>query len=131
MGYLSELMGNISAHLSRSEVACKCGCGFDTADYKTVIMFEQAREFEGRKPVSPNSWCRCEHHNEIVQMDANENYIPFSSKSKHMLAIACDYPSESPKDLYDFLDKLYPDSCGIGLYVWGVHFDSRLLKARW
>ena len=124
-------MGDISDHLSRSEVACKCGCGFATADYKTVIMFEQAREFMGRNPVTPNSWCRCHAHNERVQMDANEDYIPNTSKSKHMTGIACDYPTEKPEILYNFLDKLYPDCCGIGLYSWGVHFDSRTTKARW
>lgn len=124
-------MGDLSLHLNRHEVACKCGCGFATADYQTVVMFEQAREFEGSKPVTPNSWCRCEHHNEIVQMDANENYIPFSSKSKHMQGIACDYPTEDPKALAHFLDSLYPDSCGIGIYNTFVHFDSRPVKARW
>ena len=124
-------MGDISEHLSRHEVACKCGCGFATADYQTVLMFEQARLFEGGNPITPNSWCRCQHYNEIVQMDKNENYVPFSSRSKHMEGIACDYPSKNPKELYNFLDNLYPDSCGLGLYNWGVHFDSRPVKARW
>lgn len=124
-------MGDLSNNLSRYEVACKCGCGFATADIVTVKMFEQARKFEGNKPVAPNSWCRCHHYNEIVQMDANENYIPNSSKSKHMEGIACDFPSDNPKALFDYLDNLYLDSCGIGVYNSFVHFDSRLAKARW
>lgn len=123
-------MGDISEHLSRKEVACKCGCGFQTADYGTVLMFEEARRFVGH-PVTPNSWCRCLNYNERVQMDYNENYEPFTSTSKHMEGIACDFPAENPKELYDHMDRLYPNSCGIGLYSWGIHFDSRPVKARW
>lgn len=114
-------MGDISEHLSRDEVACKCNCGFKTADYKTVIMFEQAREFEGHA-VTPNSWCRCPSHNKKEGG---------SSGSKHMEGIACDFPTAKPKELYDYLDSLYPDSCGLGLYNDFVHFDSRETKARW
>ena len=126
-------MGDISEHLSRKEIECGCGCGFATADYQTVLMFEEARKFVGHA-VTPNSWCRCQHYNEIVQMDYNENYVPFSSKSKHMYGIACDFPTKTKEEaikLYNFLDSLFPDSCGIGLYSWGVHFDSRSIKARW
>lgn len=123
-------MGDISRHLSRSEVACGCGCGFSTADYQTVLMFERARTFVGH-PVRPTSWCRCHNHNEIVQKKYNKDYIPNTSKSKHLEGIACDFPTNTPKELYRFLDNLYPDSCGIGLYDWGVHFDSRPVLARW
>ncbi len=121
----------ISAHLYRHETACKCGCGFNVADYTTVIMFEQARVFEGNNPVTPNSWCRCKEYNEIIQLQVNPDYLPYSSKSKHLEGIACDYPSKKPLELYNYLDKLYPECCGIGLYDWGVHFDSRSVKARW
>ncbi len=124
-------MGDLSENLSRIETSCKCGCGFAVADYQTVIMFEQARAFNGNKPVSPNSWCRCYKYNEVVQLRDNKNYIPGSSKSEHMLGTACDFPASDPKGLYDYFDNLYPDSCGLGLYENFVHFDSRKNKARW
>jgi hypothetical protein len=137
-------MGDLSLNFSHSEFACKCGCGLDNIDPRQAVIAELIRHHEGDKPMIPNSGCRCLNHNERIQMDVNENYIPFSSKSKHLPftedgdingltgeTTATDYPSSNPRKLYDFLDNLFPDTYGIGLYSWGVHIDPRPIKARW
>lgn len=134
----------LSANTWRSEWACPCGCGLDNIDLKLMPIFELIRHFEGDKPKDINSGCRCLSHNERVQMDANEHYLPYSSRSRHLpfdkdgiideetgLCTAGDFPSEAPKELYDFLDNLFPNMYGIGVYTWGVHVDTDMKKRRW
>lgn len=137
-------MGDISPHYSRSEFVCKCGCGLDRIDLRLMPIAELIRVHEGNKPMSPLSGCRCLQHNERVQMDVNEHYVPYSSKSKHLplteyntvdeengICTAGDFGSENPKKLYDFLCNLFPNLYGIGLYSWGVHIDVGGRYARW
>lgn len=137
-------MGDISKNYDRSEWACKCGCGLDRIDLRLMPIAEIIRHYEGGKPMSINSGCRCLLHNERIQRLANKNYKPFSSRSKHMpidkdgtideengICTAGDFRSENPKRLYDFLCDLFPNLYGIGVYSWGVHIDTRQSKARW
>ena len=129
-------MGDISPNFSLYEVACKCGCGLDNIDMRLMPILEAVRHFEGGHSLTPNSACRCVEHNETVQKQAKKNYVPYSSKSVHMpdedgLCKAVDIPSDNPKALYDFLNGLFPNIYGIGLYSWGVHIDTRNYKARW
>lgn len=134
----------LSANSWRSEWACKCGCGLDNIDLRLMVIFELIRHFEGDKPMSPSSACRCISHNERVQMDDNEHYVPFSSRSRHLpftnegtindktgLCTAGDFKSRAPKKLFDFLDKLFPNMYGIGVYSWGIHIDTDMNKRRW
>ena len=113
-------MAKVSPHFSRSEMACKCGCGFDTVDVELIDVLEVIRTLIG--PFTPNSVCRCETHNRAVGG---------SPKSQHLRARAADVPTEDPERLYSFLDNLYPDVFGIGLYDDFVHIDTRSIKARW
>lgn len=124
-------MGDISDNFSRYEMACKCGCGFDTVDYELIPILEKVRVWKGTG-YSPTNVCRCIEHNEQVQFEADENYAPYSSKSQHLFGRAADIRDENPGLLYDFPDNLYPDRYGIGVYDWGVHIDTRTNgPARW
>ena len=122
-------MSKISPNFKRHEFTCKCGCGFDTVDVELLIVAELAREILG--PYTPNSGCRCVNHNEYIQKLANPEYKPYSSKSQHLIGRAIDIPANMPGDLYARLDEQFPNKYGIGLYVWGVHIDTRNEKARW
>lgn len=130
-------MGDLSRHFSRAEYSCKCGCGLDNIDLQLISISEIIRHHEGDKSMTPNSACRCVEHNEKVQKIANKNYTPFSSTSKHLpfglydLCRAGDFKSENPKKLYDFLDSLFGNIYGLGVYNWGIHVDTRPEKARW
>lgn len=134
----------LSPHFSRSEYACKDGCGLDNIDPRHAVISEIVREFEGGDPYNLNSACRCLLHNETVQKEYNSDYVPFSSNSTHMphtpdgaineeegVCTAVDYPSKNPKKLFVYLNKLFPDMYGMGLYRYGVHVDTRFKRARW
>lgn len=75
-------------------------------------------------PFAPNSAYRSLTHNKNEGGAAN---------SFHVYGKAVDIPVKngmSPKELYDFLDKLCGDSCEIGLYRWGVHVGVSDTKKR-
>lgn len=55
-------MGDLSAHFSRSEFACHCGCGLARIDLGLLTGLELLRELNGGKIVI-TSGCRCPEHN--------------------------------------------------------------------
>lgn len=55
-------MGDLSKNFSRSEFACRCGCGFDTPSPAIVRTVQTIRDEAGRA-VTINSGCRCPRHN--------------------------------------------------------------------
>ena len=112
----------ISKHFARYEIACRCGCGFDSMDAETLMVADMVREFVG-KPVSVNSGARCEKHNRLVGG---------SPYSQHLLARAMDLKVEDPLEVYNFLCEKFPRKYGIGLYQGFVHIDTRTHgPARW
>lgn len=62
-------MGDLSAHFSKAEFACKCGCGFGTrkgdVSRELILLLEQMRSEYG-KPIIINSGCRCADYNAQV-----------------------------------------------------------------
>lgn len=112
----------ISVYFSRTEVACKCGCGFDSMDVETLRIADEVREFVGR-PITPSSGCRCETHNRTEGG---------SKRSQHVRARAMDLPVDDPKTVYDWLCMRYPGRYGFGVYNTFVHVDTRTGgPARW
>ena len=139
-------MGDLTKNLSRKEFACECGCGFDTVDYELVMMIQDAADsfavkYKSNVTVSITGGNRCMKHNEEIQKQEVKNYVPFSSKSTHIDAKAADHKffysvngvktQIPPIEVYNYYDKKYPTSKGIGLYSNRVHVDSRAVKARW
>lgn len=139
-------MGNLTKNFSREEFECECGCGFDTVDYelvdilqKSVVYFED--KYNSKVSVTITGGNRCVDHNETIQKIYNKNYVPYSSKSAHIKAKAADHKHYyikdgiktqiSPIEVYDYYDRIYPNSIGVGLYSNRVHVDSRSTKARW
>ena len=116
-------MGDISKNFSRSEFACKCGCGFMAVDVELLKTLETVRSHFNRA-VKITSACRCESHNKGVGG---------SQGSKHKLGIAADIQVKGvkPYDVYLFLDAFMPNSYGIGVYKSFTHIDIRKTKARW
>ena len=114
----------LSKHFKREEFACSCGCGFDTVDKETLHVLGAVRDrFDA--PVTITSGCRCPEHNKR---------IGGASSSKHTEGRAADFRVQgvTSNEVYDFLDWMYPDQYGIGLYSTWVHIDTRSGKpARW
>jgi uncharacterized protein YcbK (DUF882 family) len=116
-------MSRLSKHFDREEFACKCGCGFATADHELIEVLENLRETY-MAPITINSGCRCEKHNKAVGGEEG---------SKHMQGIAADIVVQgySPAKIYQYLDQKYAGRFGVGEYLGWVHIDVRSTKARW
>ena len=82
-------MGDLSAHFSRREFACKCGCGLDTVDKRLLDLCELVRTWTGG-PVRVVSGHRCQEHNRRVGG---------SPKSQHVLGRAADLAVPNPPAL--------------------------------
>ena len=52
----------ITPNFSKSEMACRCGCGLDYMDETFMEMLQKLRDKLGPLPIS--SGVRCEKHNE-------------------------------------------------------------------
>ena len=139
-------MGDLTKNFSRKEFACKCGCGFDTIDYELICIIQNdiiqhfEMKYECKISCIITSGNRCVEHNEKVQKEYNSEYIPYSSKSQHIYARAIDFKiyrvltnnkiQIDPKEIYDYINKRYPDKYGLGLYYNRNHFDTKTGPAR-
>jgi len=115
-------MGDLTKNFSRSEYACKCGCGYDTVDYDLVMFHQRIRDHFG-KPVTITSGCRCEAWNERVGGEDD---------SQHMKAKAGDIIVHgiTPKAVGVYADSIGVP--GIGVYDDFTHMDVRSNgPARW
>lgn len=129
----------ISPKLLELNYSCGCGCGLRSFSINTLRVMHDALEYfeevymRGLTPFV-NSACRCRDHNEVVQKEADEDYVPFSSKSRHMpdeegVCDAVDWGIKEvpPYQLYNYLHDMYPSCLGIIKYSWGVHLDTRAI----
>lgn len=106
------------------EFACKDGSDPVFINPLIPVVCQIVRNWFGYA-FEPNSAYRTITHNKSEKGAAN---------SLHIFANAVDIPAHtgkaSPKQLYDFLDRLCGNTCEIGLYNWGVHFALTKKKKR-
>ncbi|MBQ8693394.1 MAG: DUF882 domain-containing protein [Synergistaceae bacterium] len=116
-------MGDLSAHFSKKEFACKCGCGFDTPVPELVDKLEIFRELCGNRATYINSACRCVKHNAKVGGAKNSQHVKGTAADIRLI----------PGMTVDQMAKLAEQAGfdGIGIYSWGIHVDVRGYKARW
>ncbi|MBQ9526259.1 MAG: DUF882 domain-containing protein [Fretibacterium sp.] len=67
-------MGDLTKNFSRSEFACKCGCGKNNLDRRVVEACQTIRDAMGQ-PISVNSGVRCEKNNAAAGGAANSYHI--------------------------------------------------------
>jgi len=124
-------MGDLSLNLSRKEIACKCGCGYDSIDVETIHvvqdMCDHFARFLGQSKVIliVNSGCRCFAWND---------HINGSTDSLHMESRAIDFRIKevSIKLVAEYLLNKYKGKYGIGIYDTFIHLDTRTDgPARW
>lgn len=117
-------MGNLTENFSRYEFSCSCGCGFDTVDFMLVNVLQDIRSHFNAQVII-TSGNRCIAKNIITKGAARD--------SQHIHAKASDIQVKGvfPEEVYNYLDKKYPLTFGIGLYSNRVHVDVRDKKARW
>lgn len=123
-------MGDLTANISRHELACSCGCGGDTVDFQTIEMVQGACDhFAGKLGLDKvvlriTSAFRCLEWNRTPLA----NWGPGSTDgSQHPKGRAIDHSIDGvmPLDLYSYYVSRYPDRFGFGCYTSFVHADSR------
>lgn len=115
-------MGDLSPNFSRWEFACKCGCGFDTVDVELLLILQKIRDhFE--QPVSIESGCRCESHNQAEGGSPNSQHLVGRAADIKVRGIPANLVQELCEDL---------GVSGLGKYTFFTHIDTRTGgPARW
>lgn len=114
----------ISEHFGVWEFKCKDNSRVIVLSKALVELLEKVRE-HFKRPVVINSGYRTVQYN---------SRLPNSSpKSQHTLGKAADIrvTGVAPVDVYAYLNQLYPNSHGLGIYNTFVHVDVRDKKSRW
>lgn len=117
-------MGDLSAHFSKSELACHC-CGELKIENALIVALEQLRTLSGR-PIEVHDGYRCPAHNQQVGG---------VSDSEHTRGMAADVsiPGLSLQEMYELaLQVPIFFNGGIGVYDSRfLHLDVRRRAARW
>ena len=123
-----QLSKNINDN--EKNIACNCGCGFKKLTPTLIEMIQDVRDYF-EKPVSFNSTCRCKKHNKNVGGSKASFHLPDIYYKEMSRASDIRVKDTNPLEVYNYLDKKYPNSIGLGLYNGRVHLDDRVKKARW
>lgn len=121
-------MGDLTRNISRKEISCKCGCGFDTIDYETIKVVQSIADFYwhyiGVVVVKIHSGCRCLEYNRMVESN---------DTSQHIKGRAIDFSiaGVDSLEIWEAINRQYQGKYGIGQYSNFVHFDSRSTSSRW
>ena len=113
----------------REEFRCKCGglyCnGFPAEPSEQTVRWADEIRKRLNVPLGVNSGLRCEIWNRL-----NDG----ASQSQHKTGHACDLGAPagvSPEKMASVAEEIIGNTGGIGIYSWGIHIDSRPVKARW
>ena len=126
-----------SKNFKPHETSCNCNCD-QNVDPVVNIILELVRlavqhyYAVEKVRVIVTSGSRCVEWNK--HEDGHKN-------SEHTYNIACDFKCKyykydkwnivPPKFMHDYLDDLFPDSLGLGVYDKFNHADGRSKKSRW
>jgi uncharacterized protein YcbK (DUF882 family) len=67
-------MGDLSANFSRSEFACKCGCGLNTVDAELLTICQAISDHFDNAKVTIDSGNRCKKHNATIVGSAKHSW---------------------------------------------------------
>ena len=118
-------MGDLTDNFSRSEFACKCGCGFDDIASDLVYICQNVRHHFDR-PVTITSGCRCPEHNASVGGAENSQHVAGRAAD---IVVSGVYPDE----VWMYLESQSAELGvgGLGSYSDFTHVDTRYKRARW
>lgn len=109
-------MGDLSDNFSRSEFACKCGCGLNTVDAELLTICQALRDhFE--KKVTITSGNRCKTYNSTIPGAADSSW--------HIKSRAADVVVEgiAPRLVAEAAAQY--GASGIKTYTGWTHVDTR------
>ena len=120
---ISEGEKKLSKHFKVREFACKDNSKFVLVHPKLIEVLEEIREYID-SAVNINSGYRTAQYNSRIGGAAN---------SQHCYGAAADisFKGTSYQTVYDFVNNLYPNTLGLGLYKNFLHVDVREIKSRW
>ena len=115
-----------SRNFKVKEFRCKDGSDPVFIGEELLNVLQEVRDHYGKA-------VNIEDHSAYRTPAYNKKVEGSSSNSRHMYGVAADFhvAGVAHKEVYNYLDKKYPNKYGIGLYSWGVHFDTRKTKSRW
>jgi uncharacterized protein YcbK (DUF882 family) len=139
-------MGDLTKNFSRSEFACKCGCGFNTIDFELLTALQHCCDrlktaLNKEITVGVNCGCRCKTHNDNLRKKFKDSKgkegEDTAENSQHIYGRAVDAQffangeKIKPADIYDFFQSNYKHF-GLGSYLSFTHIDTRSTgQARW
>ena len=114
----------VTPHFKVKEFRCKDGSNIVLVHPWLPEHLEKIRSALGNAPITINSGYRTVTHNKEV----GGSDTPY-----HLYGLAADIVVEgkTPLAVARKILKLFPDSCGIGLYSSYVHFDARVTPYRY
>jgi len=134
-------MGDLSKNLSRHEMACDCGCGFDTVDFELVDVLQDCVDYFEAKfnvviELHIRGGNRCKKHNdllrELYKSSNKARGAPTAVNSMHIYARAADiklFAKYEKKQIPPNLVASYFENCGknlsVGRYSNRTHVDTR------
>lgn len=121
-----EVMGDLSEHFSRHELACPC-CDYFRLDPLLLTSLEELRFIGGEHPITITSGYRCAKHN---------HEIGGAELSYHLFGKAADIRIEGMtlNQMYSLARRVGAfDQGGIGIYPAEkfIHVDTRGYLSRW
>jgi len=136
-------MGNLTKNISSYELKCRCGkCEVTIQVHEPIIViWQKACDYfasvhgVARVVFIVKSAARCYEYN---RLPLEEGGPGSNDESQHPRCCAIDGEIRlaggiliPPIAVYEYFVRADPDCYGLGLYSWGVHFDTRAVKARW
>ncbi len=110
-------------HFRQGEFACSC-CE-ETGVVPHLLAVLELVRIKFNKPVFINSGYRCPQHNLEVGGVTNSQHVQYTAADIEVADI-------SPAEVHAFLNVVFPNSYGLGLYDTFVHVDVREgSRARW
>lgn len=135
-------MGDLTKNLSRHELACRCGCGFDTVDFELANNLQQCvNHFESKLGTSVRiditGGNRCKIYNarlrELYRTTNGNQGADTAVNSQHIYGRAADFKlftrnnnNQIPATLvYSYLDSEHGNEIALGRYINRCHTDTR------
>lgn len=119
-----NLDAKVSEHFKLREFKCNDNSRVVVLNDELVVVLETARRYFG-KAIKINSGYRTVSYNSTLKNS--------SPKSQHTHGNAADIvvTGVKPVDVYNYFNKTYPNTYGVGIYNTFVHIDVRPIKSRW
>jgi len=130
-----KTMGDLTENLSRHEIACADGCGFDTSDYELVVAIQKACDHfnavhQADIIVIITGGNRCKAHNATIKGSSPDSYHIKGKAVDHRFRDRYTGEHIDPQEVYDYYDGMYPDKYGIIIYSNRIHLDVRVSRFR-